>query len=177
MAVCVDRDRIDLAHVRWPEGGKPQVVALDSYRTDGDESAALSRLRKARRLARYQCVTLLAPGDYQVIQVESPNVPAAELNGALRWCLKDQLDYPIETAIVDAVTIPADAMPSARASQAFAVAARSDTVAARVKPFQQTRVPLSAWTFQNSPNAMLRRCWRTRTADSLCSPSTRTGDC
>lgn len=142
MAVCVYGDRVDLVHVCWLNGAKPQVRSLHSYAHGGDERDALARLGRTHRLSQYQCVTLLAAGEYQLFQVEAPAVPAAELKDALRWRVKDQLDYAIEAAAIDALTIPCIGAPTARTPQAFAVAAPKTMVGARVKPFQDGKVAL-----------------------------------
>lgn len=144
MGVRVAHDRIDLAHVCWSAGGKPQLKAAESYACEGDEARALSRLGKARGLKRMRCATLLRSGEYQMFQVEAPNVPPAEMNTALRWRLKDLLDYPVEGATVDAVLIPQDDNAKGRAAQALAVAAATRTVGARIEAFRAGRIALEA---------------------------------
>jgi MSHA biogenesis protein MshI len=142
MGVRVAHDRIDLAHVCWSAGSKPQVLAAESYRREGDEAQALSRLGKAQRLKRMRCVALLKPGDYQMFQMEAPAVPQSELKTALRWRLKDLLDYPVDAATVDAVLIPQDDNAKGRAGQVLAVAAATQTVGARVESFRKSRIGL-----------------------------------
>jgi MSHA biogenesis protein MshI len=144
MAVCAFRDRLDLAHVCRAGDGKPQVRLLASYAGGAGQADALARLRSTHHLSRFRCVTLLGPGEYQLLQAEAPAVPAAELKTALRWRIKDQLDYPIEAATVDALLIPGDGAGGGRTPQAFAVAAPKATIGARVKPFQDGRIPLQA---------------------------------
>lgn len=142
MAVCIYSDRVDLVHVCRFDGAQPQVRSVHSYAHAGSERDALARLGRTHRLSHYQCVTLLAAGEYQLLQVDAPAVPPAELKDALRWRVKDQLDYPIEGALIDALTIPCDRAPTARTPQAFAVAALKTTVGARVKPFHDGKVAL-----------------------------------
>lgn len=144
MAVCSFSDRLDLAHVCRAADGKPQVRLLASYAGGAGQADALVRLRGTHRLSRFRCVTLLGPGEYQLLQAEAPAVPAAELKTALRWRIKDQLDYPIEAATVDALLIPGDGAGSGRGPQAFAVAAPKAAVGKRVKPFQDGKIPLQA---------------------------------
>jgi MSHA biogenesis protein MshI len=144
MAVCAFRDRLDLAHVCRAGDGKPQVRLLASYAGGAAQADALARVRSAHNLSRFRCVTLLAPGEYQLLQAEAPAVPAAELKTAMRWRIKDQLDYPIEAATVDALLIPGEGSGGGRAPQAFAVAAPKAIVGNRVKPFQESKIPLQA---------------------------------
>src|SRR5262245_41425598 len=66
--------------------------------------------RVARELAldRYRCLTLLAPDEYQLLLVEAPNVQPAELKAAVRWRVKDLLDYHVDDATIDVLDIPPD---------------------------------------------------------------------
>src|SRR3954470_1581953 len=75
-------------------------AAVDIWTTaDADSSAAgLERVAKSQHFDRYQCATLLRAGEYQLLQVEAPPVPAAELKSAIRWRLKDLLDYHLDDA-------------------------------------------------------------------------------
>jgi MSHA biogenesis protein MshI len=143
--LCINMmpDRIDVSHARVDRPVRPEVLLCESYRKDGiDDAAALKRLGRVLDLDRYRCTTLLKPGQYQMAQVEAPNVPDAELKSALRWRVKDVIDYAVEQATIDALRIPAAG--GARGHQAFAVAARNDTIAATVAPFTRADIPLEA---------------------------------
>jgi len=135
-------DRVDVSHVLAQGKARPEVLLCDSYRKEGDDVATLKRLRRDLGLGSYRCTTLLKTGDYQVVQVDAPNVPAAEMKIAVSWKLKDLIDFPVETATVDAITIPQGAGGGGRNPQALAVAARSDLIAATVKPFNDADIPL-----------------------------------
>ncbi len=142
MAVTLQTDDIALAHVvRAP--GRPQLAMADRVARDGATDAeALARLRRPGALHRFRCTTVLARDAYQFVQVNAPSVPADELRSALRWAVKDALDFPAEDAVIDVLRVPADGAPAGRAPLAFAVAAHRDRVAERVRAFQRARVPL-----------------------------------
>jgi len=131
---------VDVSHVLARGRARPEVLLCDSYRKESDDRATLVRLRRELQLDRYRCTTLLRPGDYQVLQVEAPNVPAAEAKSALRWRIKDMVDFPVEAAVVDALSIPTEG--AGRNPQMFAVAAKNDVITATVKPFHDADVPL-----------------------------------
>lgn len=120
---------------------RPEVLLCDSYRKEGDDRETLVRLRRELQLDRYRCTTLLRSGDYQMLQVEAPAVPATEARQAVRWRIKDMIDFPVEAATVDGVFIPGEEAAS-RNPQMFAVAARNDTIAATIKPFNDADIPL-----------------------------------
>lgn len=141
MAVVPSGERIDLAHVRRDASGRPVIRLLESFRPANDLAAALASLRNARKLTAYSCTTLLA-GGYQLVQFDAPAVPAAERTEALRWRLKDVVDFPIEGASIGVVDIPSDG--NARQPMVYAVAADSAAVATVMQSFDAARVPLVA---------------------------------
>ncbi len=134
-------DRIDLSHVLVAGRSRPEILLCESFRKEGGDIDTLKRLRKELNLDRYQCATLLKPGEYQTFPVNAPNVPAAEAKNAVRWSLKDMIDYPVETAMVDAVHIPGGDN-AGRAAQMLAVAARNEAIAAAVQPFNDADIEL-----------------------------------
>jgi MSHA biogenesis protein MshI len=141
LCINVLSQRVDVSHVLAKGRARPEVVVCDSYRKEGDDRATLLRLRRELQLDRYRCTTLLRSGDYQMLQVEAPAVPAAEARTALRWQLKDMIDYPVEAATVDGVFIPAEGA-AARNPQMFAIAAKTELIAATFKPFGEANIPL-----------------------------------
>jgi len=143
MCINLLPDRVDVAHVLMAGKARPEIVLCDSYRKEGDTAATLGRLRRELQLNRYRCTTLLRSGDYQIVPVEaSGNVPALEAKIAVRWRIKDMIDYPVETAAVDAVFVPAPDGSTERASQMLAVAAKNDAIAATIKPFNEADIAL-----------------------------------
>lgn len=137
-------DRVDLVHVRRTVTGRPELALCDSFRKEGSDVDTLSRLRKELTLEQYRCTTLLRSDYYQLHQLDAPNVPAAELKSALRWRLKDMIDYPVEAATVDVLEIPAPADAAAGVRGLYAVAARSESVDNTIRTFNAAHVPLDA---------------------------------
>jgi len=135
-------DRVDVSHVAVAGETRPEITLCNSYRKEGGDAATLARLRKELQLDLYRCTTLLRNGDYQVVQVDAPNVPAQEARSAVRWRIKDMIDCPVEAATVDALFIPQPEKAAGRTTQMLAVAARNDVIAATVKPFHDADIPL-----------------------------------
>ena len=102
---------------------------LDSFAVETTELEALQRLRSARQLKAYACTTLMPSGEYNIAQLDAPNVPAEERKEALRWALKGMVDYPLETACVDVLDIPMQGV--GRQASVFAVSAAENLVRAR----------------------------------------------
>jgi MSHA biogenesis protein MshI len=104
----------------------------------------LKRLRTALRANHYRCAALLSPGQYQMQLVEAPPVAPEELRSAVRWKLKDLLDYPVDQATVDVADVPQDGGAGGRSHYVYAVSARNDRIASRMKLFHDARIALSA---------------------------------
>lgn len=134
-------DRVDLSHVLLQGKPRPEILLCESFRKEGSDLDTLKRLRKELSLDRYQCITLLKTSQYQMFAVDAPNVPAAEAKNAVRWSLKDMIDYPVEAAMIDAVNVPGGEN-AGRAAQMLAVAARNDAIAATVQPFNDADIDL-----------------------------------
>lgn len=144
MAVVSQGGSVTLTHVLRKPNAPPLVTLLDIFAVDKSETAALQRLRVARRLKLYACTTLMAQGDYSLTQLENPAVPTEERKEALRWSLKDVVSFPLDRACLDVLDIPADGMPSGRSPGVLVVAADEQAVRARVAPFEQAGIALDA---------------------------------
>jgi MSHA biogenesis protein MshI len=144
MAVVLQPQQLLFAHV-VRDGARPRLARLEGVpREAGSDDVALGRLRRAMGLQRHRCTTLLSDGSCQLVQVNAPPVPADELKPALRWAVKDALEFPVDDAVIDALQVPADGAPAGRAPLAFAVVARRERVAERVQAFQRAKLPLKA---------------------------------
>lgn len=146
LAMVPQRDGIAAASVRRgaAEGDKPAVTYATFF--PGTPSAeSLDKAGREMHSASYRCTTVLAGGDYQFMSVELPNVPREELKSAMRWRLKDILDFPIDDATFDVLDIPLDPNAVVRPQQSvFAIAARNSVIAARQKMFNLAKVKLRA---------------------------------
>lgn len=87
----------------------------------------LQPLNSSRELARAAVSGVLGTGDYQLVQVEAPDVQPEELRGAVRWKLKDIVGFPVAEAVVDVFEIPEKAR-YVESRMVFAVAARAEAV-------------------------------------------------
>lgn len=144
LAFAIRPERIDVAQVERRLSGRPTVRLCDSYEIRGSDADALARLRKSLNARGLRCSTLLDMGQYQMQLLEAPPVPAAEIRQAVRWKLKDLLDYPVDAASMDVVHVPADTSGSARAQYVHAVSARNDSIAACMKSFHDAGLALQA---------------------------------
>lgn len=132
LAATLDADTLEFAHAQRTAPGSWSIPSYGSRRAS------------EMRLEGHQCATMLRPGEYQFLLVEAPNVPAAELKNAIRWKVKDMVDYRIDDATIDVLDIPpADAAAASRARPMYAVAARNDLLQGRIRELESARIPLS----------------------------------
>lgn len=141
MSVVRHGDRIDLAHVIRPAGKRPEIKLFDSFRIEKSEADALSRLGQSHGLKRYRCAVLLNENDYRLVQIEAPAVPAEERVQALRWRLKDVVDFPVDDAAIAVADIPTE---GGRQASVFAVVAPASVVGERMALFHEKKIPLEA---------------------------------
>jgi MSHA biogenesis protein MshI len=132
--------RVDLVHMRREPGRKPAVLLADSVEKGVDDEATLSALKKPMRLDHYRCTTLLSHGKYQLIQTDAVAGAPDEAREVVRWKLKDQVEFPVDTAAIDLLPIPSDG----RTPQVFAAISPESAIAPLVQAFQAARVPLAA---------------------------------
>ena len=87
----------------------------------------LAPLAHNRELAQAAVSAVLSTDAYQLVQVEAPEVRPEELRGAVRWKLKDIINFPPSEAIVDVFDIPEQAR-YVESRMIYAVAARAEAV-------------------------------------------------
>jgi MSHA biogenesis protein MshI len=142
LAVAIEPETIRFAHVH-AGGERPHAAQWWSVPSDpSDPASSLQQAAKERGLSRASCTTLLEPADYQILLVEPPNVPADELKAAIRWKIKDQLEYHIDDATVDVFEVRAEGDPKGTAKAMYAVATPNQVVQKRIELFQGAGIPL-----------------------------------
>jgi MSHA biogenesis protein MshI len=141
VALAVTERDIRCVHGHFDGSGSPDVLRLAAEPIEDPEDLAKSA--KNLELSSHQCITVLRPGDYQLLVLDAPNVPQEELRAAIRWRIKDMIDYHVDDATVDVLDIPVDKAASGRTRSMFAVASRNDVIQACVEKFQGAGVPLS----------------------------------
>lgn len=125
--VVLGEDSFALVLIRREGDGKPSI---DHCRVHPAHGAVGSRLRAVLdKLGAGRAATcaVVDADDYQVVQVEAPDVLPSEMRAAVRWRLRDAISFKVDDAAVDVFEIP----ESARRTQTrmlFAVAARSAAV-------------------------------------------------
>jgi MSHA biogenesis protein MshI len=71
-----------------------------------DRAAELASEVARRGLRGAPCTIVLEPESYTLRSLDAPDVPEKELGEAVRWALRDQVDFDVAEAAVDAFEIP-----------------------------------------------------------------------
>jgi MSHA biogenesis protein MshI len=142
MAISADTDAIRLAHIERTGQGKPKVDHWGIVMSAERNGAELQQAAKEHDLGRYRCATLLHPPQYQLLMVDAPNVPRDELKAAIRWRVKDLLEYHIDDATMDVLDIPVEKDALAKSHYMYAVAAKNEIVREQVAKFERADIAL-----------------------------------
>ncbi|MGZ5780766.1 MAG: type IV pilus biogenesis protein PilM [Burkholderiaceae bacterium] len=144
MAIGFTDDGMCAAQINRSTSGMPQVELLASYLlSEPITETALEKLAKDLQAGRYDCGTLLRADEYQLLSVDAPNVPPNELKTAIRWRLKDMLDFHIDDATIDVLDVPMDKNAATRNHSMYAVASRNQMISQRQALFSTAKIPLS----------------------------------
>ncbi|HXS21054.1 MAG TPA: hypothetical protein VN735_07465 [Steroidobacteraceae bacterium] len=87
----------------------------------------LAPLAHNRELSHAAVSAVLSTDEYQLVQVEAPDVQPEEMRSAVRWKLKDIISFSPSEAVVDVFEIPEQAR-YVESRMVYAVAARTDAV-------------------------------------------------
>lgn len=145
VAVSFHRDGIRAMLAERMPSAPPRILAAAFYPcAEGERVTQLEKLGKDMQATLRQWTTVLAANEYQLLSLDAPNVPQEELKAAIRWRLKDMLDYHVDDATIDVLDVPPDKGAPARNHAMYAVAARNRLIEQRQALFADARIPLHA---------------------------------
>ena len=125
LGIDIAGSRIAQAGVRHHPGQKPRLVdcGFEACDEPDDLSSALARLKTQR----FPVNSIISSASYQLLLVEAPDVPEVELRAAVRWRIKDLIDFHIDDAVIDVFEIPEQSR-GGQTRMMHAVAARNDVI-------------------------------------------------
>lgn len=125
-----------LALVRREADAKPSIEYCGVHQTGGDLAGTLKATLDKQDAIRAPACAVIDGDDYQIVQVEAPDVLPSEMRAAIRWRLRDAISFAVDDAAVDVFEIP-DPIRRTQNRMLFAVAARDSAVqriSAALKP-------------------------------------------
>jgi MSHA biogenesis protein MshI len=142
VAFTTGKRGVHVAQIKFM-GSRPQVTKCAFYPLAEMSSTALEKVRKDAHLGDTRFSTLLSANEYQLMMVDAPNVPVDELKTAIRWKIKDSLNYHIDDATIDVLQIPSSKYGSDRPQSLYAVAASNETIRKRIELFEKAGIELN----------------------------------
>lgn len=122
--------------------GLCQITASFSKRCPKAEQLAhLKDWVTQEHLEGVDCHVVLTESQYKTFPVEKPPVDDSEVAEAVRWKIKDLLDYPLDEAVIDAYAFPSDALRG-RPEQVSVVSCRAATVKSLLNLTEQAGLKL-----------------------------------
>lgn len=144
LTVTFLRDGVCAGRVQRRRDAKAMVEVSAFYPSDTSFSPdVLDKLSKDLKAGSFHCGTMLSGGEYQMLMVDAPNVPQDELKTAVRWRLKDMLDFHVDDATIDVLDIPVDSSAASRGHSLFAIAARNALIQSRQELFSGAKLDLT----------------------------------
>jgi len=132
--------------VRMERNGEQLRVAMcEFFPMANVTSSALEKAVRDLSLGAFQFTTLLAPDEYQMLMVDAPNVPVDELKTAIRYRIKDSLNYHVDDATVDVLQIPTSNAAGTRPQSLYAIAASNVLLQKRISLFEKAKINLSVF--------------------------------
>lgn len=139
IGVFATADGVAAAQVAPRAAGKPRLQGCVYEKQGGHDpfTRVLSRLPDRRA----PTVSVLDPAGYRLLLVEAPDVPADELRAAVRWRVKDLIDFHIDDAVIDVFEMP----PHARGGpnrMMYAVTAKTEFVQREIERIEGSGLKL-----------------------------------
>jgi MSHA biogenesis protein MshI len=141
LALSLEAHGVEFVHGRF--SAPKSHITLYGRRELALDRPDLAKVAHGMNLSRYECAALLRPGDYQLLLVEAPTVPKEELKAAIRWRIKDMIDYHVDDATVDVLDIPEQEASGGRNRLMYAVSARNELIEATIRQCEAAKIPLS----------------------------------
>jgi MSHA biogenesis protein MshI len=117
-----------VAVVRARKDGRPFLKHCTAHAiAAGGAEGPLISLTRERSMMRVPVSGVVLSEEYQLVQVEAPEVLPSEMRAAVRWQLRDAIDFNIDDAVFDVFEMP-DPPRRTHSRMMFAVAARSQAV-------------------------------------------------
>ncbi len=143
IAICMQADGVCIARVNWLAGERPRLMHAEyqPWEQGVEPDRQLQRLAAQHQLKRTRCTTLLDESEYTLVLTEAPDVRPEELKTALRWRVKDLIDFHINDATLDVFELPGMEV-GGRAREMYAVAARNEAIRRRVDQLHNAGINL-----------------------------------
>ncbi len=112
-SVAIEMGQSGMALSRVVSSGDQLLCPLCMYTHDvtkEDFATSLKAVTEQSGLQGSDCHWVLHSNDYRVLLIDRPQVPETEYTAAAQWLIKDLIDYPVESAVLDTF-LPSSQIP------------------------------------------------------------------
>lgn len=107
----------------------------------GLQQESLNGLVQELELEGKPCSIVLPGASYQLLLMEAPKVPEAEMRDAVRWGMKELIDFPVAEAVLDVLELPEGVTKNA-AKMIYVVATRKAVIERTIELIEQSGLDL-----------------------------------
>jgi len=155
-AAVLDREDWILIGINRTKAGKIDLSVCEWVNMSQipDEQKRIARLKnkfREFRLDQNGISTVLGLGEYTLMSIEAPQVPANEIRSAVRWQIQDLLDFHIDDAVIDVFDAPE--LANSQQRNIYAVISKKKSLEDCIAPLQQIDANL---TVVDIPELILR---------------------
>lgn len=143
-AVIPTERGLAVAQVAQDNGSRPAIIHCEYVECPGEgcTAAFVRKKLKPLRIGDSCCTTTMILGEYTILSVEAPDVPLAELRAAVRWQIKDLIDFHIDDAVLDVFDAPASGADQ-RQHDLYVVVSRMTSVKQHINLLQEAELNLT----------------------------------
>lgn len=125
----VSPDGVALVQLTPSRNARPILDGLTyiACKDEKHQAESIGQMVNDNQLKGALCHLVLTPSDYELLLVDAPQVPDEELAEAMRWRIKDLIDFPLEQAVVDVCPLPDDAYRG-RMNMVYVVVCRQERI-------------------------------------------------
>lgn len=132
--VSITSDGVCMAHIDRTEGVTAlEVCDYKPYVSKEELPEILGALVATHGLKGAPCTTVLEPGTYSLHLVDAPNVEPAEMRAAIRWRVKELIDFPVEEAVIDVFDVPGRNLRGQGGRMIYVVVANAAEIKRRIE--------------------------------------------
>ena len=145
VGISLQADGVSIAHVEQLKNASLNLLYADFLPIQDQREVAdvLKKVTRRQNFPKDDCVAILDTLNYQLLQVEPPEVPQEEIRSAVRWQVKDLLNYDLEDAVLDVFLVPKEDFRN-RNRIAFVVASPRETILERVGLIRESKLEIGA---------------------------------
>lgn len=142
-AVSMKQGGVAIAQIQRQTDGPPKLrtCLFNVADSEDEQQQKLIELSSAHDFNAGRCFSLINNQQFSLLMVEAPAVDPTELRAAVRWQIKDLIDFHIDDAVIDVFDIP-EQKSSGRQKMMYVVVSRIGDVQQHIDSFEKNDIDL-----------------------------------